>query len=443
MRSQPHGSFSLFGEASFRESTELQLLRLKEKIRSEEADFLVNVNAVDYLGNVVAEFLVDPPNIDFDHARISSREETFRVERYNIYTNASSGDSCSRQVITYHLPFTGDPELLRDEPNPSTNKRAAYLQEGEICIDVIDQLGNAQLVKEEAANVLGSIRNNLGYLSQNIRSFNQMLPARAKEFFEQRRAELRQRLSVIAELGLPIKKESAVPVTLAVPITRKKTPSGRTPDSAQSNRRQRILHDSTYQEILQTIHDAGRVYERLPSTYEGKDEEALRNDLILALEPHFEWASTTGETFNKAGKTDILIRYEKDIVFVAECKFWSGRKQHFETIDQILSYLTFRDSKTAIIYFVNSNEIAAPLKAIQDFTKEHTNFVAFRGAQDDTRFNFEFYLPGDSERIIQTAILCFHLPQPSIDESTNSDAIAEPEPRVKPPTRRIRGTRRR
>ena len=96
MRSQPYGSFSLFGEASFREFTELQLLRLKEKIRSEEADFLVNVNAVDYVENVVAEFLIDPPNIDFDHKKISSREETFRVERYNVYTNASPGDSCSR-----------------------------------------------------------------------------------------------------------------------------------------------------------------------------------------------------------------------------------------------------------------------------------------------------------------------------------------------------------
>src|ERR1700688_500115 len=118
MRSQPIGSFSLFGEASFREFTELQLLRLKDKIRSEEADFLVNVNAVDYVDNVVAEFLIDPPNINVHTAKTSSREETFRVAPYDIYTNASPGDSCSRQVITYHLRFTGDPELLRDEPKP-------------------------------------------------------------------------------------------------------------------------------------------------------------------------------------------------------------------------------------------------------------------------------------------------------------------------------------
>lgn len=40
----------------------------------------------------------------------------------------------------------------------------------------------------------------------------------------------------------------------------------------------------------------------------------------MQLTAHFEWASTTGETFNKAGKTDFLISYENTNVFVAECK---------------------------------------------------------------------------------------------------------------------------
>ncbi len=108
------------------------------------------------------------------------------------------------------------------------------------------------------------------------------------------------------------------------------------------------LDETIYQEILKTIHETGKVFERLPSTYAGKDEESLRDHLILQLEPRFEYSST-GETFNKSGKTDILIRHQKSNIFVAECKFWGGAKKHFETIDQILSYLTWRDSKTAWI----------------------------------------------------------------------------------------------
>ena len=79
------------------------------------------------------------------------------------------------------------------------------------------------------------------------------------------------------------------------------------------------MDEAIYREILQTIHETGKVFERLPRTYADKDEEALRDHLILELEPRFAY-STTGETFNKQGKTDILIRHEKSNLFVAECK---------------------------------------------------------------------------------------------------------------------------
>jgi hypothetical protein len=56
----------------------------------------------------------------------------------------------------------------------------------------------------------------------------------------------------------------------------------------------------------------------------------------------------TGETFNFQGKTDILIRAQGKNIFIAECKFWKGEKVFLETIDQLLSYLSWRDSKAAI-----------------------------------------------------------------------------------------------
>ena len=112
------------------------------------------------------------------------------------------------------------------------------------------------------------------------------------------------------------------------------------------------LDQETYEDVLRVINDTGKVMERLPSTYANKDEEALRDHLIMVLEPNFE-GSTTGETFNRAGKTDILIRHENSNVFVAECKFWAGRQKHLATIDQLLTYLTWRDSKTAVICFVD------------------------------------------------------------------------------------------
>jgi hypothetical protein len=165
-----------------------------------------------------------------------------------------------------------------------------------------------------------------------------------------------------------------------------------------------------YEEILRTIYEMGKVFERYPSTYKDKDEESLRDHLILQLEPRFE-GSTTGETFNKSGKTDILIRHEKKNIFVAECKFWAGRARHSKTIDQILSYLTWRDSKTAIVYFVKRKDMSAVLKEIAEQTAKHHNFNEACQGSDPSWQRFEFHLPGDPGSKIEMAILAFHIPE--------------------------------
>jgi len=120
--------------------------------------------------------------------------------------------------------------------------------------------------------------------------------------------------------------------------------------------------------------------------------------------------SVTGETFNKIGKTDILIRHEKSNVFIAECKFWKGIGAFHETIDQILSYLTWRDSKAAILCFVENKELNPVLEKIESETSNHNCFIQYNGKQSDSWFNFGFHLKDDPSRGIKLAVLCFHFP---------------------------------
>ena len=82
----------------------------------------------------------------------------------------------------------------------------------------------------------------------------------------------------------------------------------------------------------------------------------------------------TGETFNFDGKTDILIRKDGKNVFIAECKFWKGEKAFLETIDQLLSYLSWRDTKTAVVVFNRNAGFSAVLAKIAEITPEHPNF---------------------------------------------------------------------
>lgn len=74
-------------------------------------------------------------------------------------------------------------------------------------------------------------------------------------------------------------------------------------------------------------------------------------------------------------------------------------------------YLTWRDSKTAIVYFMNTKEMAAPLKAIEEFTSQHPCFLKLNSRKEASWFDYTFHLPGDEGVSIRLTILCFHLPK--------------------------------
>jgi hypothetical protein len=281
----------------------------------------------------------------------------------------------------------------------------------DVCLEFIDFYGDPQRIKGHAESALALIRQQAGNLERNIAEYNQQLRPLAEAAFDARKAEILKQEQVLAALGVPLKRSDNVPTTFAVPAAIRKQIVPKPGASTGKYAPEPTLDQAIYEEILQTIFDTGRVFERLPSTYADKDEETLRDHLILNLEPRFQ-ISTTGETFNKLGKTDILMRYQGKNVFVAECKFWRGQKQHHETIDQLLSYLTWRDSKTAVVYFVDTREMIAPLKAIEESTAKHPCYVANKGKREESWFKYEFHLPGDSSRPVHVSILCFHLPKP-------------------------------
>ncbi len=126
---------------------------------------------------------------------------------------------------------------------------------------------------------------------------------------------------------------------------------------------------------------------------------------------NFKNGSATGETFNKEGKTDILLRHENDNIFVAECLMWKGDKYFKGKIDQLLGYLTWRDSKAAVIAFVDNKEIQPILDRIIETTKEHSNHLEFKGVENEGWYNHIIHLEGDKEREVQLAVQLFHVPE--------------------------------
>jgi hypothetical protein len=148
----------------------------------------------------------------------------------------------------------------------------------------------------------------------------------------------------------------------------------------------------------------------MPSVYINKKEEDLRDHILMTLDPNFEYGTASGETFNKTGKTDIQLRYDSSVVFIAECKFWSGTKNYLTTIDQLLGYLTWRDNKASVIIFVKQKDFTSILIKIETETIKHSNFLSFVGKSDENWFNYRFHINGDRNREIQLAVQVYNIP---------------------------------
>lgn len=379
MRGYRREGFHAFSEYDGFSMFENQKAALDQAIKRQADDYILNVNREEYLQHLIGEFSIEPIEIHRDDLSVSTHEEMIPAEMHPRDYFMDRGGSYPRDVLVFHLPFSGDPQLLKVRASTySMSAPFINVEQGCITFRMINFNLDAQRIKQESENTIRSIETQNGYLTRDIESFNSSLRQHAERIFDARKDQLLKKNNLIASLGVPIKESGNKSGTFSVPAKRTKAIASKPqPKVTDKGYQPEPTLDSTiYAQILKIIHDVGKQFERLPSTYSGKEEEHLRDHMLLILEPNFEGAAT-GETFNKSGKTDILLRHEGKNVFIAELKYWHGKKGFLETISQLLGYLTWRDSKAAVVMFVRNKDFMAVLETAKDSISEHENYLGW------------------------------------------------------------------
>jgi hypothetical protein len=169
-----------------------------------------------------------------------------------------------------------------------------------------------------------------------------------------------------------------------------------------------------YELILTIISNMVLVIERSPETFHRIKEEDLRQHFLVQLNGQFE-GQATGETFNFQGKTDILIRQNGKNIFIAECKFWRGAKVMVETINQLLGYASWRDTKTAILVFNRGKKFSEVVNTIPEIVKQHPNFKRTMPAAGETNTRYVFRHQDDPNRELILTVMAFNVPDGNKD----------------------------
>jgi len=84
---------------------------------------------------------------------------------------------------------------------------------------------------------------------------------------------------------------------------------------------------------------------------------------------------------------------EKLLCFIAECKFWKGEKGVNDTIEQLMKYITWRDTKTAILIFNRTVDITTLYKKLPKIIENHPDFIKYFELNEEHLKNQKGILP--------------------------------------------------
>ncbi len=393
---------------------ENQKQKIKQKIRSLEPNYVLNTSEEDLLKWLVKEFTLNVPAIDESGIHLDYGEKQLDISRdptRMIFDHDKPFYVAGTQV-TFIVPFTGDGGFFDVQPQNFTWSGAgsrASVVNTEIHFTYADANLVGERVKREFQSEMQLLKQNLQNLKAAVERHNGELEQEIRQQVRERKDKLLRDAQMVASIGFPIKRRDGVPTTYAVPVQRRTPKIERPPASAGVFQPEPVVAMEEYESILGIIRNMVRVMEQSPKAFETMGEEDLRTHFLVQLNGQYE-GRATGETFNFQGKTDILIRAEGRNVFVAECKFWRGEKQFLETVDQLLSYLSWRDTKAVVLIFNRNVNFSEVLKKIAESTPKHKCYKRTMSNPDESSFRYVFHQPNDVNRELILTVLAFDVP---------------------------------
>jgi hypothetical protein len=406
----------LFQEIPVSGWVQAALKKLPEEIEGQDPDYFLNASSTDLVAYFTDKYALDVPVLLENEIYIESEGDA-RIDvsgqRDRYFFDDYGPHDVQGTRVEIAVPFTGDPDLFRFQPNTgTTSPPRAKVEKRKLLLIYEGTNQTGQNIANSYRAEVAKIKQWLIWLREGADPYMATLEETIEKLITQRREKILANRSMVASIGLPIKPRAGETATFTVPDVRRKPTVAKPTATRTSFVPEPALGDAEYNEILGIITSMAHVMERSPATFAKIKEESLRDHFLVQLNGAYD-GDATGETFNSEGKTDILIRRDDRNVFIAECKIWKGSKTIDETIEQILGYLSWRDTKTAILLFVRVKNFSSIVEQITALVEAHPSYKKTLPATGETEFRFVFGQRDDPNREIKLAVLLFAVPAPT------------------------------
>jgi hypothetical protein len=313
-------------------------------------------------------------------------------------------------AFTFTVVFDGDADLFRYAGNTfGPEHPQADVGESELTFQYTIHNPDSGTVQTRLRKDINQTKFWLNDIANQVNTFNKELKAKLHQRITERKSRLGAAQQAAKGLPYKMRVRDDAPKTYAAPEVRRKV-ALKPPVPKPGAEPEPVMLEENYEHILTVCSSMARVLELSPKAFVDMEEETLRSHFLVQLNGHY-LGDATGETFNYQGKTDILVKSNGRNIFIGECKIWKGEKVMIETIDQILGYTSWRDTKTAILLFNRNKDFSAILRKAVETVKQHKNFKAEVTAyKKETAFRFTFTHRDDPERELTLTVMGFNVP---------------------------------
>lgn len=388
----------------FRISTEVDAIPREQFLISSDSELIEHIKA---------ELRVDPLVLDEEAATVTETETQVDIsgDPNRFFRSFNQGPYyVPGTCIDVDIPFTGEDWLFDYRTNPFFTlfpHGEVSLKSLRVSITLPHDVDRIKF-KEDYDQEMKLIRDYIAYSYTQVSEYNDSLPKLIQQAIESRRERLNKHGNIAALLDIPLATKPGAPSMTPIRVVVRRPPTLPVPPK-DGVKPELGISSETFEHILQFIRHQGRTFETTPKTYAIHDEEDLRNIIMAQLNGHFK-GDAGAEVFRKQGKTDLRIEAESRAAFVSECKVWAGPASLTGAMDQLLDYLTWRDSKAALVMFnMRNKDLSRILKTVPNTLMNHTLFVQDIGCDEFGEWRIRMRSREDEGRRVIVHVFVFNL----------------------------------